>query len=231
VARKKPGTPSPGLIPGQPTAAANLRPVWHQVIQAGVPHAKRDAFDITLNVALFHLQLGPALPWIDHTFEVVGTHPPPHTTYERSTLSFAHVPGFGRSYIPHSITVWSRRAYVRDVPNSFAEIRWHPAHGDMTLFAYPSTVPFQEAQAHMAVALSLLQELHRIGAPPGPRAYPSRKSFLADLHAVRQHLADAGISPSQDHVAQHWPFRTSKRQLHRWLDFFHVDWHDLPKHP
>jgi hypothetical protein len=195
-----------------------------------VPHAKRDAFEIPLNVALFWLQLGPALPWIDHTFEVVGTHPPPQTKYESCTLSFARVPGFGRSYIPHTITVWGRRAYIRDAPNFFAEIRWHPAHGDTTLFAYPSSIPFQEAQAHMAAALSLLQELHRIGAPPGPRAYTSRESFLADLLAVRQRLVDTGTYPSQDSVAQHWPFQTSKRQLHRWLDFFHVAWHELPKH-
>src|SRR5262249_37555468 len=152
----------------------------------------------------FWLQLGPALPWLDHTFEVVGTHPPPQSRHESCTLSFARIPGFGRNYIPHTITVWSRRAYVREAQDSFAEIRWHPTHGDRTMLVYPSIIPFQEAKGHMPPALSLLQDLHRLGAPPGPRAYPSRDAFLADLLAVRQRLAVQGGYPSQDNAAKHW---------------------------
>jgi hypothetical protein len=78
--RKRSSPPSAGLIPGQPISAENLTLVHHQVVQAWVQDDIRGELRIPPDVAVFRLQLGPALAWIDHTFDLVGTPPPPPQT-------------------------------------------------------------------------------------------------------------------------------------------------------
>jgi hypothetical protein len=225
--RKRPSTPSAGLIPGKPIRDENLALVHLQVVQPWIHEDTRGELHIPHDVSLFCLHLGPALPWVDHTFDMVGTHPPPQTTRHIYRFYLPSIPQLGQSYVPHTITVWRRRAYLADVPGFAVELRWHPEAEEQRVCICPSTLPPQTALKHEVAGLRLLQDLERRGRPPGSGYYPTRESFLQDITPIIQHLQTEGRQVSQSSVIKFLRFRMSVRQFQRDLAAFELHWDDL----
>jgi hypothetical protein len=191
-------------------------------VPPGRPHRTRALLEIPLDVALFVLRCGPPLSWIPYTFELVGTHPPPAARYERFFFQHDLLAAYGAL----TITIWSRRVYLA-LPGVAVEIRWQPDSPAHYLLSAPTHLDPRTAAKHLVPGLRLLQDLHGGGAPPGPRLFATRDAFLQTLTPIIHGLQAQGQYASQALVVELFPFKTTTRQLQRWLQDFGLSWADV----